>query len=122
MKRAIVYLAFVFAFLIPTLAQAQAPGKEVIETLTLQPDESKEVVVEANEKIRIGWNHTDDESKKHCKNNCIELINPENNKSFASLYGGSLGIQPKDGKAAAVFKNVESVPLTIEIFKKPAKK
>jgi len=119
MKHAIVYPVLALVILVPTLARSAAPGEEAIETVTLQPSESKEVVVETNEKIKIGWNHADEEAWRNCKNFCIEMRNPANDFSFAQDLGGAFGVQPTGGKATAIFKNLESFPLTIEIFKKP---
>lgn len=122
MKRVTSSIFFGLALLIPALAQAAGSGQKLIETITLKPDETKEVAVETNEKVKIGWSHLDFDAAKQCKNNCIELSNPLNSKSFSSKFGGSMGIEPKDGKALAVLKNVETIPLKIEIFQKPTKK
>jgi hypothetical protein len=116
MKRIIAHSLVGLAVSIPVYSYA---AEVVIETATLQPNETKEVVVETSEKIKIGWNHADTKASEQCKNNCIEMTNPETEMSFSSLFGGSMGVEPQDGKSVLILKNVETFPLTIVIFKKP---
>jgi len=90
----------------------------LIEKLTLKPGEVKKFSIPAQAKMKIGFTPllSHEESKK-CKNNCIE-ISQTGGTSMASLYGGTVGMKPKNGKIDFMLKNVESFPIEVELFHK----
>ncbi|MDH3686268.1 MAG: hypothetical protein OEP95_08575 [Myxococcales bacterium] len=103
--------------LIPTVAF----GKNVIlETVTLQPHEKKEISVAASKKIKLGWNHTETEpgTASRCQKMCVMMTKQGSANGVASTHGMSMGIAPVGGKAAATLENVEDFPIEIEIFTK----
>lgn len=113
-------ILWILALLVPTLAHAEI---EVLETVTLQPSEKKEISVAATEKIKLGWNHTETEkgTASKCQHMCVMMTKEGSANGMASMHGMSMGILPVGGKATATLENVEDFPIEIEIFKKPAR-
>ncbi len=107
-------LFLILALLAPTIATAE---QQILATVTLQPRESKEVVVESTVKVKLGWDHTDDDAAGRCKKNCINMVRSDG-MEMASMHGGSMGVRPIDGKVTMAFQNVESFPIEIVIWRK----
>lgn len=108
------------ALLVPTVALADI---QIIETVTLQPAEKKEVSVATSEKIKLGWNHTETEpgTASKCQKMCVMMTKQGSANGMASMHGMSMGILPIEGKASATLENVEEFPIEIVIFQKPAR-
>ena len=119
------------AIFIPSSLWAAVPGEEVIETVTVQPNEEKEIVVESSVELKIGWRHKPDAAGKQPSGKvvkalcplkkCLELTNPTKKSTLASLYGSSMKFQPQDGKVVALIKNVEVNPISVQIYKSEPK-
>lgn len=99
------------------LASAAAAEKEVLETVTLQPQEMKEVSIASTVKVKLGWDHADDTASAKCKNNCVNMARPGGTE-MASALGGAMGIMPLDGVVTATFQNLEDFPIEIQIYRK----
>jgi len=111
--------AIVLALSMAMLGSAVAFAENtVIEKLTLKPGEVKKFSIPAQTKMKIGFTPllSHEESRK-CKNNCIE-ISQAGGAAMASLYGGTVGMKPKNGKIDFMLKNVESFPIEVELFHK----
>jgi hypothetical protein len=110
----------VLTLLVPTVSFAASGDKEILETITLQPKEKKEISVDSTEKIKLGWDHTETEkgTASRCQKMCVMMTKQGSESGVASMHGMSIGIVPIDGKVAATFENVEDFPIEIEIFKK----
>jgi hypothetical protein len=100
-------------------AGSAAAEEVVLETVTLQPQEKKEVTIESSEKLKLGWDHTDDTTSNKCKNNCVNMIR-QDGIEYASLLGGGMRFSSIDGKVVAVFQNIEDFPIEIKIWKEQA--
>jgi len=109
-KRLVLFLAL----LVPATAAAD---RVVLEKVTLQPKEKKEVSVESATKVKFGWDHTDPNASAKCEHNCVNMIRADG-VEMASMLGGSLGVIPIDGVASVTFENVEDFAIEIEIFQK----
>lgn len=110
----------ILAILVSSVAVDAAGETLILETVTLQPHEKKEVSVESTQKIRLGWNHTNTEkdTASRCQKMCVMMTTQGSTSGVASMHGMSMGIVPIDGKVSATLENVEDFPIEIEIFKK----
>lgn len=117
MKR-IRVLAILFV-LAPCVALADEE-RRVLEVVTLQPGEKREVSVDSTTKRKLGWSHTetDPDLASRCKNMCVRMTKAGSEAGVASMHGMAMGIMPIDGKVAATLENVEAFPIEIEIFEK----
>lgn len=110
MRRLLLILALLM------LGAPAAAEQEILETVTLQPQETKEVAVAADARVKIGWDYTDESVTKGCKNECVKMARPDG-AEMASSMGGAMGILPIDGKVTATFQNVEDFPIGIAIYR-----
>jgi len=110
----------VLALLAPCVAVAASAEKVVLEVVTLQPHEKREISVDSTEKVKLGWDHTETEkgTASRCKKMCVMMTKQGSETGMASMHGMSMGIMPIDGKVAATLENVEDFPIEIEIFRK----
>ena len=108
-------LLLILALLVPSAPAAAE--KEIVETVTLQPQEKKEVSIASTVKVRLGWDHTDDSASSKCKKNCVNMVRPGGTE-MASALGGAMGVMPADGKATVTFQNLEDFPIEIQIYRK----
>jgi hypothetical protein len=111
---------WILALLLPGVAVAASGEEVVLETVTLQPGEQREISVDSTEKIKLGWNHTETEpgTASRCKKMCVMMTKQGSETGIASMHGASMGIMPIDGKVAATLENVEDFPIEIEVFRK----
>ena len=58
------FMVLILTLLVPSAAFAAAGEEEIIETITLQPKEKREVSVASAEKR---WNHTDSSAASKCQ-------------------------------------------------------
>jgi len=107
-------LLLILALLVPSVPAA---AQEILETVTLQPQQKKEITIKSTVKVTLGWNHTDDSVSDKCKKNCVNMRRPDG-VEMASMLGGSMGFVPVDGKVVATFENLEDFPIEIQIFRK----
>jgi hypothetical protein len=112
-------MMLILTLLVPSAAFA-AGEEEIIETITLQPKQKREVSVASAEKVKLGWKHTDGSAASKCKKMCVMMTKQGAVDGMASMHGMSIGIVPIDGKVSATLENVEEFPIEIEIFTKAA--
>lgn len=104
----------VLLVLVPGAAFAQE--RVVLETVTLQPQEKKSASIDATKKTRIGWDHVKEATSDTCKNNCV-MMTPPGMAGYAQATGGSMRLDPIDGKITVILENVEAFPLEIVIYR-----
>ncbi len=117
MKRVSVASLFLFVLFV-VFSTSTAIAATTIDKITLKPGESKSFSLEAQSKMKVGFtpNLTSDQAQQ-CKHNCIE-ISQVGGTSMASMYGATIGMEPKDGKIDVSLKNVETFPIEVELFHK----
>lgn len=110
----------VLAVLVPSVAFGAPGEKEVLEVVTLQPKEKKEVTVDSTEKQKLGWSHTDagGNTASKCQHMCVMMTKQGAASGVASMHGMTMGIVPTNGKISATFENLEDFPIEIEVFQK----
>lgn len=97
------------------LLAASAP----ITTITLAPYEKTTVTIDATVDTVVGFTNLGsvDEAKR-CRNTCIRMAVPGNiYQDVRAAIGTSMPITPKNGKIEVIFENVETFPISIEIFR-----
>ncbi len=84
--------------------------------LTLQPNQSFTLSIEATAPVEINWRTSDN---KPCPTNCIEAteLNRHPSTGFATSLGAGKEYTPAAGKIAIEYKNISSAPVTIDIFR-----
>jgi hypothetical protein len=108
----------ILTLMLPTVAFGETV---ILETVTLQPHEKKEISVAASKRIKLGWNHTETEpgTASRCQKMCVMMTKQGSANGVASTHGMAMGIPPIDGKASATLENLEEFPIEIEIFRMP---
>jgi hypothetical protein len=115
---------FAASFLAISLAlgfsNTMAETETTIEKMTLKSGETKEFSINATSPMMIGFKHnmTSKQARK-CMHNCIKMSHGGN--SVAYMMGGSMQMQPKDGKIEGSLKNVETFPIEVELIKEKGK-
>ena len=93
-------------------------GQTSIGTFTLAPGEKKTVRLEAKNETTVGFtNEGSVDDAKRCQHMCIRMNVPGNQFLDATAsMGTSMKITPTDGHLQAVFENLETFPISIDVF------
>ena len=111
-------ISVVTLLLLFSLYSSTATASTTFDKVTLKPGESKSFSLDAQAKMKIGFKPLLSSAEaKNCKNNCIKF-SQTGGTSMASMFGGTIGMEPKDGKIEGVVENVETFAIEVELYHK----
>ncbi|MDY6842908.1 MAG: hypothetical protein SVW57_02295 [Thermodesulfobacteriota bacterium] len=101
--------------LIPLVANAETS----LGTFVLSSGEEKVITFRADEETKVGWrtSYNIEQAEKCPDRLCIRLREQGEGSSIASMFGGALYAQPRDGKVSVVIENLASFPIKVEVYR-----